>query len=200
MGGMAGLAAWVVAAILLLPPAPPPVITGDVATDDLIRSLAEARGYARSDLFAGDLVDVGAHRLTSEAAAAWERLEAAAADAGHRLRIVAAFRDIDTQRSLFLRRLSGPSEAAIGRTLRWTAPPGYSKHHTGRAVDLTVAGSTAGRFGSSAAYSWLTADSNANARRFGFTPSYPPGSQDGPNPERWEWIYVGVAEPRRPVE
>lgn len=207
MGGLAtGVGAALLAVVITLAPgsleAPPPAtsawtapeITGDPQVDQLIRSLAEDRGYQRRPLAGGDLVDVGGYLMRSDAAGAWRRLRAAAAAAGHDLRLVAAFRDIQTQRSLFLRRLPGHSAEAIDRGLQWTAPPGYSKHHTGVALDITRAGLPAGRFGSSGAYAWLMADSWHNARRFGFAPSYPPGHDDGPNPEPWEWIYLGLPD------
>jgi hypothetical protein len=38
------------------------------------------------------------------------------------------------------------------------------------------------------------ADGFANAKRFGWLPSYPPGVPNiGPNPEPWEWVWVGEA-------
>ncbi|MGH8912427.1 MAG: D-alanyl-D-alanine carboxypeptidase family protein, partial [Acidimicrobiia bacterium] len=108
-----------------------PAITGSDEIDALIRTRAEARGYRPRELATGSLEFVDGHLLQAEAAAAWRELDEAARAAGHRMRLVAGFRDLDTQRSLFLRRLHGHSETAIDSTLKWSAPPGYSKHHTG---------------------------------------------------------------------
>ncbi|MGH8911033.1 MAG: D-alanyl-D-alanine carboxypeptidase family protein, partial [Acidimicrobiia bacterium] len=65
----------------------------------------------------------------------------------------------------------------------------------GYAIDITQSGSAAGGFGSSDSYAWLAADNYLNAKRFGFVPSYPPDTAlAGPEPEPWEWVYVGVDE------
>lgn len=175
--------------------ATPPPITGSPEVDARIRLLAEARGYQPRLPAIGPLSVVDGQLLQPEAAAAWEQLKAAAGAEGHHLRLVAGFRDIDTQRSLFLRRLGGRSDAAVEATLRWSAPPGYSKHHTGYAIDITERGSRAGRFASSAAYAWMAGNDYFNAKRFGFLPSYPPDIVlAGPEPEAWEWLYVGVSQ------
>lgn len=174
------------------PTAPLPTITGSSEVDRLIRSLAEDRGYVSRPLASVPLEGVDGHLLEPEAATAWTRLRTAAADAGHHLRLVSAFRDHETQRSLFLGRLRGHSAAAIESCLAWTAPPGYSKHHTGLAIDITVSGRRGGSFAGTPAYAWLSDNEYHNAKRFGFLPSYPPdGPPEGPNPEPWEWVYVG---------
>ena len=81
----------------------------------------------------------------------------------------------------------------IQNALNRVAPPGYSRHHTGVTFDLV---SSENRdFGSTKAYQWLSADNYYNAKRFGFLPSYPKLeeiAQYGPNPEAWEYFYVGT--------
>ena len=172
--------------------------------DTRIRTLAELRGYRVRPTTTDPLVVIDGQRLSVEAAQAWDSLKAAAAAQGHRLQLIAGYRDYSTQRRLFLSRLPGFSDEDIRRCLRWSAPPGYSKHHTAKAIDITVSGIRAGRFATTSAYEWLTADAYRNARRFGFAPSYPAnGSNYGPDPEPWEWIFVGLERPRlggtRPV-
>lgn len=183
------------AAALVSPqPTPAPAITGRGELDARIRDLAERRGYGRRPTASAPLVTVGGVRLLPEVAEAWEALRRDALGSGHDLRLVAGFRDVATQRTLFLGRLRGHSTGAIEATLRWTAPPGYSKHHTGAAIDITVRGLRPGAFGGSAAYTWLAANNYRRARAHGFLPSYPPdGPPQGPEPEPWEWVYVGPA-------
>lgn len=176
----------------LAPPGPAPHITGSADTDERIRAIAERRGYVRRPL-ATSLVWVDGHRLQPAAAAAWEELQAEAARAGHPLRLLAGYRSVASQRSIFLHGLDGSSDAAIDKTLRRAAPPGYSKHHTGYAVDISQSGWSAVSFDHSPGGRWLAADDYRNAKRFGFIPSYPPdASRQGPEPEPWEWTYVGV--------
>ena len=77
--------------------------------------------------------------------------------------------------------------------LRVVAPPGYSRHQTGYAIDLASGSYGHNEFEHSEAYAWLTADNFYQAKRHGFVPSYPAGVENqGPDPEAWEFIYVGV--------
>ncbi len=169
-------------------------ITGDRELDARIVQRAEERGYRRQSLPVGALVEVGRWRLQPAAALAWQHLQAAATEDGRSLVIVSAHRSPDAQRSLFLGRLGGrTSDAGIDAALATAAPPGYSKHHTGYAVDVGQPGRSRGGFASTSAYEWLAADDFANARAHGWIPSYPAdGEEMGPDPEPWEFVWVGV--------
>ena len=57
------------------------------------------------------------------------------------------------------------------------APPGFSKHQTGNAMDIGVPNVALVDFDSTEAFQWLSQDNFANARRFGFVPSYPAGAE-----------------------
>lgn len=170
-----------------------PSITGDSDLDTRIRFLAEERGYLLRPTADTELVTVEGVRLHPDAADAWKAMQAAASEAGHSLRIISGYRSVDAQRALFLRRLGGFGDSAIDATLARVAPPGYSKHHTGHAIDITQRGFSAGRFHRSSGWEWLSDDNALNAKRFGFIPSYPPDAPgQGPDPEPWEWTYVGL--------
>lgn len=172
---------------------PLPPITGRPEVDTLIEEIASRLGYQRRPLAAADLVRVDGHLLTADTARAWQRLRAQARAEGVEMRLVSGWRSLSDQRITFLSGLSGSSAAAIESRLRWSAPPGYSKHHTGLAIDLASGPGDHNSFGRSAAYRWLAADNYRNAKRFGFIPSYPPDATPvGPNPEPWEWVYVGI--------
>ena len=71
--------------------------------------------------------------------------------------------------------------------LRNNAIPGYSEHHTGRALDLhSGEGSVLTEsFDQTPAYNWLT----ANADRFGFYLSYPKNNPLGISYEPWHWYH-----------
>ena len=183
-----------------------PSITGDAVADARIRAIAEARGYRlRSDIGAAGLVAAGAYRLEPAAAAALSALQRSARSAGYWIQVGSGYRSITRQRTIFRSKLNargvgtasiraGGSDATIDSILRYSSIPGYSRHHTGTTVDLTSGGGGINSFGATAAYRWMAADNFAEAKRHGFVPSYPAGAGlQGPLPEAWEFIYVGVA-------
>ncbi len=177
----------------LAPIGPAPSITGNAAVDARIRSIGEDRGYLRRALPDGPLTSVGGFLMQPAAVEAWTELRDAARGAGHTLILTSTYRSHSSQTSILLKRLYSYSDAAINHRLRTVAVPGYSKHHTGYAIDITQPGYAFYAFGSSPAYEWLAADNYANAKRFGWIPSYPPdGGLQGPEPEAWEFTYVGL--------
>lgn len=174
-----------------------PSITGIGSVDARIRTLGEARGYVRRPLPSGSLATVSGYPMQPDAAAAWRDLEAAARGAGHTLVLASAFRNHSSQVRVFLRRLTSYTDAAINNRLRTVAVPGYSKHHTGYAIDITQPGYAIHEFKNSPAYAWLIANNSENAKRHGWIPSYPAdATNQGPEPEPWEWTYVGVVNIR----
>ena len=108
--------------------------------------LITARGLRECEEAATlEVAEVGAdgrdHLLVPEAAEAWRSLKAAALADGIDLFIVSAFRSVDRQAEIVRRKLE--SGAAVESILAVCAPPGFSEHHTGRAVDLSTFGSRA---------------------------------------------------------
>jgi D-alanyl-D-alanine carboxypeptidase len=130
--------------------------------------------------------------LHQTAALAFRRMRAAAAADGVHLLPLSGFRDVAYQRSLFVQavfRYGGEAQAA------WlVAAPGYSEHHTGRAVDIIDRDALGGApgLGPSRATRWL----EAHAIEFGFEQSFPPRNAQGVAHEPWHWRYVG--EPTGP--
>jgi len=130
-------------------------------------------------------------------------MRSAAAKAGHSIRAQSGYRSISDQRSIFLRHLreqgsfsndqiaSGQADRAIDHVLQLHSIPGYSRHHSGYAMDLS-SGSDRVRAGT-ATEVWLRGDRFAHAMAYGFLPSYPPGGgNQGPVPEAWEYTYVST--------
>jgi len=136
-----------------------------------------------------EVAEVGAdgrdHLLVPLAAEAWRRLKAAALADGIDLFIVSAFRSIDRQAEIVRRKLE--TGAAVESILTVCAPPGFSEHHTGRAVDLSTSGSRAleVEFDQTAAYVWLS----ERAVEFGYYLSYPIGNCWGYQYEPWHWCF-----------
>lgn len=128
------------------------------------------------------------YRLTPEAAAAWRALKAAAAHDGIAMILVSAHRSVARQVEIIREKLAAGRH--IDEILTLVAPPGYSEHHTGRAIDVAIAEAPEleEEFELTAAFGWLT----QRAADFGFTLSYPRGNRDGYQYEPWHWCYRTV--------
>ena len=128
-------------------------------------------------------------RLTPEAFAAWRAMREAAAADGVVLLMVSAFRSLDYQHALIAGKLAKGQELAA--VLRVNAPPGFSEHHTGRAVDIGTPDCPAlqQEFDRSPAFRWL----EARAGDFGFHMSYPPDNPFGIIYEPWHWLFTESA-------
>jgi LAS superfamily LD-carboxypeptidase LdcB len=189
----------------------PPPITGDDAADARIRARAEARGYRLSHIPMGAIVKVEDEpRLDTDdllqplAAEAWSKLRDTARRAGYPVSLISAYRSPEYQQGLFAQRLydrgvttaqlaSGAADSVIDEVLQITAVPGYSRHHTGYTVDLWCEDGSL-TFLDSICYDWISADNYKNAMEHGWIPSYPEGaSEQGPEPEPWEYVWVGDA-------
>ena len=125
-------------------------------------------------------------RLSPAAASAWKRMKTAAAEAGVGLHLVSAFRSLDRQCEIVREKLA--SGQSLDEILAVSAPPGYSEHHTGRAVDIgsTPDATLEEAFEGSDAYAWL----GANASRYGFFLSYPRENRYGYRYEPWHWVHL----------
>lgn len=135
--------------------------------------------------FAGRDIFERETRLTPEAADAFKRMREAALTSSIEIKLVSGFRAIAYQANLFQRKLDqGHSMREI---LMVSAPPGYSEHHSGRAVDLTTHGCKPLQedFSQTEAYSWLL----SNARFFGFRESYPRHNRQRIAWEPWHWYF-----------
>jgi D-alanyl-D-alanine carboxypeptidase len=124
-------------------------------------------------------------RLAVEAAKSWNAMKFQAGKDGVCLRVVSAFRDVDKQTEIIQRKID--SGRSISEILRVCAAPGYSEHHTGRAVDLTTIGCEplSESFETTEAFEWL----KENANFYSFKLSYPKGNNSGISYEPWHWAY-----------
>ena len=123
--------------------------------------------------------------LAPSAARAWTRMVAAATHDGVVLQVVSAYRSTEYQLGILRRKLERGQ--TIEEILRVSAAPGYSEHHSGRALDITTPGFAVleEEFEQSPAFAWL----GANAARFGFRLSYPRGNRHGIAFEPWHWCW-----------
>jgi D-alanyl-D-alanine carboxypeptidase len=136
-----------------------------------------------------ELVEVDAnareHLLLPIAAQAWRQLKASANRQGVDIYIVSAFRSVERQAAIIKRKLD--SGLSIEDILTVSAPPFFSEHHTGCAVDIGTPGSAAleQEFENTLAFKWLT----ENAESFGFRMSYPINNAAGYAYEPWHWRF-----------
>lgn len=178
-----------------------PEITGNLSADNKIREIAETRGYKLRHVASGVLNEIDTRPVQELLINDWENLQEAATDDGVNVNFVSGYRSVEDQRELFLNRLSaagisisgvasGSQADLVTSVLRTTAPPGYSRHHSGYTIDLKDPGFAV--FANSTAYVWLSANNFTNAKTYGFIPSYPIGlTNQGPEPEAWEFVWVG---------
>ncbi len=126
--------------------------------------------------------------LDREAAQAFKRMKTDAKAQGVELILISGFRSIADQEKLFQKQIQrrGSKEAAA----KLSAPPGYSEHHTGYAMDLGDGKQPNTdlkfEFESTQAYQWLV----ANAYKYGFELSFPRNNPQGVSFEPWHWRYV----------
>ena len=178
----------------LVPPSGRLPITGDAELDGRIWGIATDRGYMLRPIAGPDLGSADGVPMQPQAAAAWLELKEAARAAGHGFVVSSAYRSPESQRTQFNSKLRGTTDEEIDAALTWYSIPGTSKHHSGYALDFRYADGTFGEFRDTPDYAWLAADNFYNAKRFGFIPSYPDDvTAQGPNPEPWEFVWVGVA-------
>ena len=112
-------------------------------------------------------------------------MRASALDDGVVIDVVSAFRSASYQLGILQRkRERGES---IEQILAVSAAPGYSEHHSGRALDLTTPGYPAleEAFEHSPAFAWLMRE----AGRFRFHLSYPRDNRHGIAYEPWHWCW-----------
>jgi D-alanyl-D-alanine carboxypeptidase len=123
--------------------------------------------------------------LGSRAARAFMRMREAARDSGIALDIVSAYRSADYQLGIVRRKRE--RGLAMAEILRVSAAPGYSEHHSGRAVDITTPGYAPleEAFERSPAFAWL----KRHASRFGFRLSYPRRNRHRIAYEPWHWCW-----------
>lgn len=156
---------------------------GDIAAVDLVPS---PPGFS-----------IGATcRINRDAAADLARLLVAAADTpgvGNSLRAISCHRGVAHQESVFCRGRHHAPCADPSYRARSVAPPGYSEHATGYAIDFGVRPTRGCAdvdycFASTPAGQWLM----AHAPEFGFELSFPAANRQGVTWEPWHWRWVGT--------
>ncbi|MBC7919280.1 MAG: D-alanyl-D-alanine carboxypeptidase family protein [Rhodoferax sp.] len=124
-------------------------------------------------------------QLTPSAREAWHAMQAAAARDGVAMALVSAYRSVERQREIVATKLARGE--TIANILTSVAPPGYSEHHTGRAIDIGTSEEDALEevFETTPAFAWL----QVHAGEHGFVMSYPRDNAQGFVYEPWHWCF-----------
>lgn len=123
--------------------------------------------------------------LRASAARAWSAMRQAAARDGISLLLISAFRSYAFQAALIRQKLD--KGRSLAEVLKVNAPPGFSEHHGGQAIDIGAADCAAldEAFENTEAFAWL----RERAAGFGFAMSYPKGNPEGFLYEPWHWCW-----------
>jgi zinc D-Ala-D-Ala carboxypeptidase len=130
--------------------------------------------------------------LDRDAAAAFDQMVTAAKTDGVTIVPISGFRTIADQEKLFKRQIQRQGSETAAATL--SAPPGYSEHHSGYALDIgdgtRPKTDVKFEFEEAPAYKWMI----SNAKRYGFELSYPRNNVQGVSFEPWHWRFVNSTQ------
>ncbi len=129
--------------------------------------------------------------LHPQASRAWQAMRDAAQGDDVVLESISGYRSHDYQLGIFERKLA--RGLRVDEILTVNAAPGYSEHHSGRALDIGAPDEPAAEesFERTAAFGWLT----AHAGKYGFAMSYPRDNPHGIVYEPWHWRHVQSIDP-----
>tara|TARA_R100001377_G_scaffold71742_1_gene47424 strand:+ start:2782 stop:3339 length:558 start_codon:yes stop_codon:yes gene_type:complete len=124
-------------------------------------------------------------RLTPQAFAAWRSMQESALSDGISLLLLSAYRSVDYQCQILRRKIEAGQ--SLEQILRVNAAPGFSEHHTGRAIDIGAPECPVleERFEETTAFAWLL----SNGANFRFTLTYPRDNSCGITYEPWHWCF-----------
>lgn len=132
----------------------------------------------------------GRIRLRKAAAEKFLAMQAAARAQGVILTPLSGYRSVKEQEYLFFR-IKEQRNQNTEKRAEVSAPPGYSEHHTGYAIDIGDGRAPATNlkvdFEQTAAFRWL----KNNANQYSFTISFPPDNPQGVSYEPWHWRFEG---------
>lgn len=122
-------------------------------------------------------------KLAPETARDWRRMKDAAEHDGVMLLIVSGFRSIAYQTELVRNKIAAGQR--IEDILAVSAAPGFSQHHTGRAIDIATPGARplTADFETTAAFEWL----GRHAASYRFRMPYGRGNAYAIAYEPWHW-------------
>jgi len=178
------------------------IYQNDIA-DQYLRERAQERGYqSRGFARESDIVWFEGIQMRPEVRDAYIALRDEMLTDDIYLHLASGYRSSTSQRTIFKNKMgsidikqisTGIYDEKIDEVLAISAIPGYSKHHSGYAVDFGCGNEyLVYTFEQTNCYEWMGHNNFENIKKHGFIPSYPEGNlKQGPNPEPWEYVWVG---------
>ena len=129
----------------------------------------------------------------------FKEMQFRAAQRGISLQLLSGYRSIDLQRDIFYENKSIRNQTAIQRS--WdSAPPGYSEHSTGYAIDVGDGDYPKTHFEvefeQTPAFKWM----KRFASKYHFVLSFPSNNKQGVSYEPWHWRFEGNVNALRKFE
>ena len=147
--------------------------------------------YKYADCAKENLVTCGEKQVHKDLAKAFVQMQNDALKDGIKLEIISGFRSIEYQKTIFPCKFKGdPTEEEFIARLKYSAPAGFSEHHTGLAIDIN---SLEEDFADTKEYEWLL----EHAKDYGFEMSFPKNNNQGLGFEPWHWKYTGTEEAKK---
>ena len=155
-------------------------------TEEFINGICLPKFKEETELVLADVGPDGKEKLLSiKAAERWKALKSKALSDGITLYTYSAYRSYNFQFELIRERMR--KGESLEQALVRLTPPGFSEHHTGRAVYVTspTFPHPTQAFDQSIEFQWLI----QNATKFRFHMSYPKGNTTGIMYEPWHWCF-----------
>ena len=129
----------------------------------------------------------------------FKEMQLMAAQRGISLKLLSGYRSIDLQRDIFYENKSIRNQTAVERSMV-SAPPGYSEHSTGFAIDVGDGNYPDTHFEvefeQTPAFKWM----KRFASKYHFVLSFPPNNKQGVTYEPWHWRFEGTVNALRKFE
>ena len=129
----------------------------------------------------------------------FKEMQFRAAQRGISLQLLSGYRSIELQRDIFYENKSLRNQTAVERS-RDSAPPGYSEHSTGYAIDVGDGNYPDTHFEvefeQTPAFKWM----KRFAPKYHFVLSFPPNNKQGVTYEPWHWRFEGTVNALRKFE
>ena len=129
----------------------------------------------------------------------FKEMQFMAAQRGISLQLLSGYRSIDLQRDIFYENKSIRNQTAVERS--WdSAPPGYSEHSTGYAIDVGDGNYPDTHFEVEFEQTPAFKFMKRFASKYHFVLSFPPNNKQGVTYEPWHWRFEGTINALRKFE